>query len=508
MFRQSNFRPTIQAILFAFVMLVLPSIGYGAAAGRVDFAVGEVVASAADDSRRPLVKGSEILAGDTISTGKDGRAQIRFSDGGYVSLQPGTLFRVDDYHYDNKADGSEKGFFSLLKGGLRTITGVIGHFNRDNYKLSTPVATIGIRGTVYNATFEDALTVSVIQGSVLVSNNGGSLILEKGQSAFAADANTAPQLTGKKASAGAAGGGGGAEFTAGDCIENCGGGLTLTQIIENPPPDNPPPDNPPPGGSVTLTGVTAVFASSQLITPQVGSERGGDASFDAAGIETTYIQRSNGQEVARLDFTGATADTSVNNGIPASGFNGTIGWGRYYGTITSTESGGVRTASFGPNDGLHTVVGLPSATTPTSGSAHFNLTGATRPTIGDGSFAPGTVTDGGMDVHFGAVPTFTGQLHMIVGPSNQNLEMNFNGFTGLIAATTREWSGPNGTAPLTGTVCNPGGCAATKATAFFAGDNAAYAGMAYSINLNGTQATNQTLFGGAVYTNTGTPALR
>jgi hypothetical protein len=42
--------------------------------------------------------------------------QLRFTDGAYVSLQPQTLFRVDDYRYDGKADGNERGFFSLLKG--------------------------------------------------------------------------------------------------------------------------------------------------------------------------------------------------------------------------------------------------------------------------------------------------------------------------------------------------------------------------------------------------------
>ena len=37
--------------------------------------------------------------------------------------------------------------------GLRTITGLVGRSNRDNYKVTTAVATIGIRGTEYTGAF-------------------------------------------------------------------------------------------------------------------------------------------------------------------------------------------------------------------------------------------------------------------------------------------------------------------------------------------------------------------
>ena len=101
-----------------------------------------------NSARMALGKGDELNSGETIQTGS-GRVQLRYTDGSQVSLQPGTQYRIDDYRYDGKTDGDEKGFFSLLKGSLRTVTGLVGKVNRQNYKITTSVATIGIRGTEF-----------------------------------------------------------------------------------------------------------------------------------------------------------------------------------------------------------------------------------------------------------------------------------------------------------------------------------------------------------------------
>ena len=45
--------------------------------------------------------------------------------------------------------GASHAFFSLLKGGFRTVSGLIGKINHEDYSVATPVATIGIRGTDY-----------------------------------------------------------------------------------------------------------------------------------------------------------------------------------------------------------------------------------------------------------------------------------------------------------------------------------------------------------------------
>src|SRR5580765_7655488 len=72
----------------------------GAAAGRVDFASGGATVSGADGQQKPLTKGTELDKGDTIRTDTGGRAQIRFPDGAYISLQPNTEFSIKEYNFD------------------------------------------------------------------------------------------------------------------------------------------------------------------------------------------------------------------------------------------------------------------------------------------------------------------------------------------------------------------------------------------------------------------------
>lgn len=192
-----------QAFIAALISAAFPLSSH-AAAGRVEFAVGGVNALGQDGTTRSLAKGGEINNGDTIQT-IDGRAQIRFSDGGYISLQPNTEFKVEDYSYSGKSDGSEKGFFSLVKGGLRAITGAIGHTNKQAYRVNTPVATIGIRGTEYLAQYNNTkLLVKVGDGAVYLVNSAGDIVLYKGQVGEAGEGSK-PQYSTEQPSVGSAG---------------------------------------------------------------------------------------------------------------------------------------------------------------------------------------------------------------------------------------------------------------------------------------------------------------
>ena len=116
---------------FAYAIALLVAAGdVGAAAARVDFVYGTVSVAGLDGREQPLLRGAELDNGDTVRTG-EGRAQLRFSDGAYVSLQPGSEFAIRDYRFDGKTDGAERGFFGLAKGAMRTVSGLIGRVNRD-----------------------------------------------------------------------------------------------------------------------------------------------------------------------------------------------------------------------------------------------------------------------------------------------------------------------------------------------------------------------------------------
>jgi hypothetical protein len=209
---QPAFRLNRQALIAALISAAFP-IASHAAAGRVEFAMGNVTALSTDGRERPLIKGTEINTGDTIQT-SNGRTQVKFTDGGYISLQPNTQFKVDDYAYEGKADGSEKGFFKLVKGSLRAITGAIGHTNKTAYRINTPVATIGIRGTELTGEYTEEgenkkLIVHVSHGSVFLENQGGDLILFKGQSGVVTGEGDTPEYAEDGPIVGAAGPDGG-----------------------------------------------------------------------------------------------------------------------------------------------------------------------------------------------------------------------------------------------------------------------------------------------------------
>lgn len=128
--------------------LLLPaSAAFAASAGRVQFAMGEVSVESSDGARRSLKKGDSIEEGDAVITGATGRAQLLMSDEAIVAVRPGTRLRFETYRYSGKDDGSEQSLMALLRGSFRSITGFIGRLKPKAYRITTPTATIGIRGT-------------------------------------------------------------------------------------------------------------------------------------------------------------------------------------------------------------------------------------------------------------------------------------------------------------------------------------------------------------------------
>ena len=140
-------------------------------AARVDFAIGAVTATGKDGQARQLIKGGEVLSGDRVVTA-NGRAQLHFTDGAFVSLQPNTTFEVREYRYEGKTDGSEKGIFGLLRGAMRTVTGLIGRVNRSAYQIQTPTATVGIRGT-------GGIIEVLADGTTRITGDSGIWVLKK-----------------------------------------------------------------------------------------------------------------------------------------------------------------------------------------------------------------------------------------------------------------------------------------------------------------------------------------
>ena len=190
---QSNF-PSPRLALWMAMVAAWPLQGL-AAAGRVQFATGEVQLRRGADASA-AVKGTEVENGDVILTGAAGRAQIRFSDGGLVALYPDSQFTVT--RYADAGDPAQDHFaVNLLRGGMRAITGLIGKRDPRNYKVTTPTAVVGIRGSAFLIGFnaQGELVVSGEQDEIEVCTEAGCVGVKAGESVRVVSSSQLPLYT-------------------------------------------------------------------------------------------------------------------------------------------------------------------------------------------------------------------------------------------------------------------------------------------------------------------------
>ncbi|MBK7564408.1 MAG: FecR domain-containing protein [Propionivibrio sp.] len=428
---QQVFRLRNPALLVA-LAAAFPVVSYAASAANVNFSTGSVVGINAAGVQRPLTRGADIGNGDTIRTGEGGRAQIRFSDGAMVSLQPQTEFRIDDYQYSGKADGKEKGFFSLLKGGLRTITGWIGRSSRDSYKVSTSVATIGIRGTEYTAGLSpsgETLAVATGEGLVEVCNNTGCILLASGEAGVAEKGSPPRRESSRPRLPPAAlppSNDDQREFVSGDQVNSAG-----------------------------LPAVGASFTTGHIVN--TGGVFHGDStvSLDASGNLIGYTSGSFSSSIG----TASVADSGTSDTI--------LKWGRWASGTSTVDNVSVTLSA---NQGVHLLWGVPTAIMPTSGTGTYSLLGGTSPTETGGSLTPGTLSSASMSVDFGAL-TYSVSL----GGTISGVATTFSA-SGAGSLTSNKLN----TTSLTGLI---GACSATGSVAgMFFGSSAERAGITYKLD--------------------------
>ncbi len=133
--------------LLAATLALVPLLADAQSVGRALVSVGEVV-TVRGVQEIPLRAGGEVRVGDTLRLGRDSNAQIRLNDESIIALRSETEFRVEEFRYRSDP-ASDNAVFRLLRGGLRTVTGLVGRVNHDAYRLETPVGFLGIRGTHY-----------------------------------------------------------------------------------------------------------------------------------------------------------------------------------------------------------------------------------------------------------------------------------------------------------------------------------------------------------------------
>lgn len=144
--------PGARCRLFVLFLAVMSSRGVTASplVGDVLFAKGVTTTQSVDGTVRLLAKGSALREGDVLTTAKRSFAIVQLKDGSRMTLRPDTVFKLERFTQGKKPE-QNNAVIRLFKGGLRALTGLISKRNPSGYRLNTPVATIGIRGTEFDA---------------------------------------------------------------------------------------------------------------------------------------------------------------------------------------------------------------------------------------------------------------------------------------------------------------------------------------------------------------------
>jgi len=115
--------------------------------GMVVASRGEVIAMSNGGSRE-LKQGDFIYVADEIMTTSRSFVVLQFQDGAKVTVRPDSTLIIEQYLYNG--DVNDEAELNLVQGGLRVITGAMAKSNPENYKVRTPVALMGVRGTEFS----------------------------------------------------------------------------------------------------------------------------------------------------------------------------------------------------------------------------------------------------------------------------------------------------------------------------------------------------------------------
>ncbi len=183
-----------------------------AAVGQVSLLVGQARVTSASGQTRALERGAEVRIGDRLETEAGGHVHLQFVDGGRMSLRPSSRLVIEDYTAPQSGRPSSGAIrFRLEDGVVRSITGAWGEGARDRFRLNTPLAAIGVKGTDFAVRAEsDKTAAAVYTGAIVVTpldmgcaatlgpcNNGKERLLTeamKGQMVELSRAQSVPQL--------------------------------------------------------------------------------------------------------------------------------------------------------------------------------------------------------------------------------------------------------------------------------------------------------------------------
>jgi len=136
--------------------------------GDVTLVIGAVQVQRGDQ-QLTLTRGASLLVGDKIQTQANGHVHVRFVDGALVSVRPASTLRIVEYRFDKVTPSASVVRFQLDQGVVRAISGQAAESAKDKFRLNTPLAAIGVKGTDF--------VVEAANGRVNAIVNQGAIVL-------------------------------------------------------------------------------------------------------------------------------------------------------------------------------------------------------------------------------------------------------------------------------------------------------------------------------------------
>jgi hypothetical protein len=171
--------------LLAFVALAFTQLVFANAV--VTDVSGTVTVQVGASTPRALRLGDQVNQGDTVVTGASSSVVLKFDDGQVAALTANSRMLVSTYRYDRTANSGNI-LLSLVQGGMRAVTGLIGKNSPQAVSYRAATATIGIRGTdVVITTNGKDVVVAVNDGAVSFTYQGQTITIPAGQAASILD---------------------------------------------------------------------------------------------------------------------------------------------------------------------------------------------------------------------------------------------------------------------------------------------------------------------------------
>jgi len=183
-----------------------PSSAVATEIGQVTDISGSVRAISTRDQQRILTVNDSIYLGDAILSADRSSASLRMVDNAIFHLRDNSRILFEHYNFEPQAQKG-RSVMTLLKGGFRAISGLLGKKDPGAVTINTAVATIGIRGTDYGlrvcdngscdgedsqVQLGDGLYAGVLDGAIALNNNTGEKIANKGEFYYIEGPNVAP----------------------------------------------------------------------------------------------------------------------------------------------------------------------------------------------------------------------------------------------------------------------------------------------------------------------------